>query len=305
MPICERDLWRLQFFESVACPQDVNVPTDDLDSFEWFPKFRWVYDKLQIARSQGLACGTPDVAPSAFPVFAKPNVNLRGMGLNSGIVRTQSELDALPPGHMWMQMLTGEHISTDLAIVRGEVKWHCNALGQPWHQGMFTHWVIENSQRHELNQYLANWIATNLPEYTGMLNVETIGGKMIEVHLRFADQWCDLYGKAWCEALVQLYAKGTWTVKREVLQQGYSVPLFAKHGLVPPHPAETLQQRIRSTPGVSSLQITYFPSKEGAAHPMPPGGFRLGIINCWDLAVGHAARNMLASGFPGVEVMIP
>ena len=27
-----------------------------------------------------------------------------------------------------------------------------------------------------------------------MINLETIGGRIIEVHLRFADQWPDLYG---------------------------------------------------------------------------------------------------------------
>ena len=35
-----------------------------------------------------------------------------------------------------------------------------------------------------------------------MMNFETIGGKIIEAHLRFADQWCDLNGKGWIEAMV-------------------------------------------------------------------------------------------------------
>jgi hypothetical protein len=40
-----------------------------------------------------------------------------------------------------------------------------------------------------------------------MLNLETIGGKIIEVQLRFADQWPDLYGKAFLEEVVKLYSK--------------------------------------------------------------------------------------------------
>ena len=36
------------------------------------------------------------------------------------------------------------------------------------------------------------------------------GGKIIEAHLRFADQWCDLNGKGWIEAMVRLYTDGTW-----------------------------------------------------------------------------------------------
>ena len=41
--------------------------------------------------------------------------------------------------------------------------------------------------------------------YSGAVNIETIGGKIIELHLRFADQWRDLYGTGWLDAIVDLY----------------------------------------------------------------------------------------------------
>jgi hypothetical protein len=30
---------------------------------------------------------------------------------------------------------------------------------------------------------------------------------------------------------------------------------------------------------------------------MPPGGFRLAIVNCWDRAAGNAARELLRAHF--------
>jgi hypothetical protein len=302
MPICERDPWRFQYFEGITCPADVNVPVDDIDCHEWFPKFNWVYEKLRIARSQGLQCGTREDVPSAFPVFAKPNINLRGMGLDSRVVRSRADLDALPEGHMWMPLLAGEHISTDCAIVGGDVRWMRHAVGTPWLDGAFRHWVIESGSRPALEEMLTRWVQANMAGYTGMMNFETMGGTMIEAHLRFADQWCDIYGRAWIDALVRLHADGVWSLKEE-RRTGYSVPLFARHGDVPPHPPAELQAQVRAMPEVSSLQITFYPAKAGAAHPMPPGGFRLGIVNCWDLQAGIAARDALASGFPGVEMM--
>jgi hypothetical protein len=305
MPICERDPWRFQFFEGVSCPEHVRVPTDDIDCHAWFPVQRWVYEKINIARSQNMACGLAQDMPAQFPVFAKPNINLRGMGLDSHIIRTRSEFAAVPDGHMWMPLLEGEHISTDCAVVDGTMVWLRHAIGHPWHQGMFTHWVIENTQRAELELFLSSWIARHMTGYTGMMNFETIGGAMIEAHLRFADQWCDLYGRPWLEALVGLYAEATWTLEHEVQHTGFSIPLFARHGLVPPHPTAAQQQEIRAMPYVSSLQITYFQAKADEAHAMPPGGFRLGIINCTDFAAGLKARAALAQCFPGVEVMLP
>ncbi len=305
MPICERDPWRLQYFENVECPRHVNVPTDDIDSFEWYPDFRWVYDKLKIAQSQGFACGMTGDLPDAFPVFAKPNINLKGMGLDSRAIHSREEFATLSSEQMWMPLFAGEHISTDCAIVDGEVKWVRHALGFPWHDGMFTHWIIETGQRAELTAFLSQWISQRLAGFTGMMNFETIGGHIIETHLRFADQWCDLYGRHWFDALVKLYAKGVWDYADDMQVEGYSVPLFARHGHVPPHPPEKLQSDIRAMTGVSSLQITYYESKAGEAHPMPPGGFRLALVNCTDLQAGFAARRMLANNFKGCELLIP
>jgi hypothetical protein len=305
MPICERDAWRFQFFDNVDCPADINIPTDDRDCFEWFTALRWVYDKSRIAASQGLACGMANQQPPSFPVFAKPNVNLLGMGLESKIIHTQMEFENLPRGHMWMPLLTGEHRSTDLAVVKGKVCWLRHALGFPWHEGMFTHWMIETKHHAVLDQFLSKWVEQNLSQYTGMLNIETIAGVIIEAHLRFADQWCDLYGEHWNKALVRLYAKGEWIFETAQQRLGFSVPLFARHGRVPPHPPAALQTQIRNLQNIASLQITYHTTKPDEAHPMPPGGFRLGIINCWDLEAGIAARQKLAAGFSGIEIMLP
>ena len=170
---------------------------------------------------------------------------------------------------------------------------------------MFTHWVIETGQRVELQSFLSRWVVDRMAGYTGMMNFETIGGHIIEVHLRFADQWCDLYGRGWFDALVKLYADGVWELVEEQRVEGYSIPLFARHGMVPPHPCQELQAKIRGMPGVSSLQITYYETKAGEAHPMPPGGFRLALVNCTDFKAGLAARKMLANAFANCELIIP
>ena len=46
----------------------------------------------------------------------------------------------------------------------------------------------------ESKRIAAHGCEKHLAGYTGMLNLETIGGTIIEAHLRFADQWPDLYG---------------------------------------------------------------------------------------------------------------
>jgi hypothetical protein len=270
MPICEADPWRLQYFMHAYCPPDVNIPTEDCDAWLWYPAQRWVYDKIAVAQSQGIEAAPHGVMPSRFPVFSKPITNLRGMGVASRVLHDAREYaQNLTPGHMWMRLLQGPHVSSDVVIVDG---------AEP---------TIED--------YCGAWIAQHLRGYTGILNIETIGARMIEVHLRMSDQWPDLYGAGWLDAVVRLYAQREWAFADRERRNGYSVVLFAPHGPKYRHPPAALLARVGSMPGVSSVQITFHEEKDPQGHAMPPGGFRLAIVNAWSLAAGFAARDMLSA----------
>ena len=95
MPICEADPWRLQYFRDVDCPADLDIPTEDFDAWAWYPNERWVYDKIAVAHSQGLAAGPHGTTPPGFPVFSKPITNLKGMGIGSRVMRSAD--DVRPP----------------------------------------------------------------------------------------------------------------------------------------------------------------------------------------------------------------
>ena len=298
MPIVERDPWRMQYFVDVACPEAVNIPTEDGDAYLWYPEHRWVYNKLLIAESQKLACGPHGLMPDAFPVFSKPIYNMRGMGTGSCVIRDAAEYARVQaPGHFWMPLLTGDHVSTDLAVVDGEVRWCRHVSGVPLGDGMFDYWVVEAPRRPELEQVQAAWLRQHLRGYTGMVNLETIGGTIIECHLRFADQWPDLYGKGWLDSLVALYATRQWAYGDHDRRDGYSVVLFGGHGPRYQDVDTAVLDDLLAQDAISSVQITFHPDKAPDLHAMPPGGFRLAIVNCWDLDSGRAARDRLALQF--------
>ena len=50
-------------------------------------------------------------------------------------------------------------------------------------------------------------------------------------------------------------------------------------------------------PGVTSVQITFHEDRAPEQHAMPPGGFRLAIVNGFDLRAALAARERLLSIF--------
>lgn len=298
MPIVEADPWRSQYFTSVHCPDDVIIPTDDELGYQLYPQHRWIYNKLLICETQGIECAPHGIVPRRFPVFSKPIYNLRGMGSGGKIIASAAQLETeLLPGHMWMDLLAGEQLSSDAVVIRGEPVWWRHTIGKPLGQGMFDYWTILSERRPDIELYCGNWIRRHLKDYTGCINLESIGGKIIEAALRFADQWPDLYGAGWIEAVVELYAMGRWHFNDEARRTGYSVVLFGRHGPHYRHPDRRLVDKCRRQLGVSSIQITFHDDRPPEMHSMPPGGFRLAIINCWVLETGLQMRKVLVNSF--------
>ncbi len=300
MPICEADPWRLQYFSHVTTA--AKIPTEDSDAWQWYPQERWIYNKLAVALSQDLEAAPHGVPPPRFPVFSKPIVNLKGMGVSSRVLTSQADYDAhYAPGHFWMTLLDGRHVSSDVAVVQGEPRWWRHVTGKPAGEGTFDYWIVHAEPDAGIEEPCGAWIEKNLPGYTGMLNLETIGATIIEAHLRFADQWPDLYGPGWADALVELYEKGDWNFSDDDRVEGYSAVLFGPH-LAPDgpryrHPPASVVEEVRHMPGVTSVQITFHEDRAPESHAMPPGGFRLAIVNGFDLTATLAARARLRECF--------
>ncbi|MBM3569193.1 MAG: hypothetical protein FJX46_10635 [Alphaproteobacteria bacterium] len=291
------DPWRWQYFADVPCPPGVTIPIDDPWAWELYPRWRWIYDKLAVAESQGLACAPHGIAPRRYPVFSKPVVNLKGMGAGGFVLRGPRDYARREtPGHFWMPLLTGAHVSSDFAVLDGRPRWSRHTLGIPRRAGTFDRWEILAAKPKRLERYLGAWVRRHMAGFSGVMNFESIGGRIIEVHLRMAEQWLDLNGAGWLAAVNRLYAEGEWRF-RDRPRPGYSVVLWGdhrpRHRRIDPVAVEAL----RRLPGVSSIQITFDPVTPPWAHAMPPGGFRLAIVNGSDLAACRAARRRLAALF--------
>ena len=296
MPFLGVDSWRWQYFEGQPCPDGLVVPIDDATAWELHRDHRAIYNKLTICETQGLPNGPHGTMPPRFPIFSKPIYNMRGMGTGSRVIASEAEYEAsLQPGHMWMKLLQGPHVSTDLAVARGAIGWCRHSTGVSGAQGTFDYWTVHAKPKPALEAYLAEWAGRTLGDFTGIVNVETIGGRIIECHLRMSEQWLDLNGTGWLAAVVELYTNGVWRFGAAP-RTGYSVVLFGAHG-IDWQIDRSLVRALLETPEVSSIQITYDDTIPREAHAMPPGGFRPAIVNCWDLAAGKRVRARLKAYF--------
>jgi hypothetical protein len=190
-----------------------------------------------------------------------------------------------------MPLFTGAHVSSDAALADGTVRWCRHTTGIARSEGTFDYWTLHADAMPDLEAVLVPWLERNLAGFTGIVNIETIGGRIIECHLRMAEQWLDLNGPGWLAAVVELYTRGAWRFD-DRRRTGYSVVLFGAHG-VRWQIDRAAVDALRRLPGVASIQVTFEDMVAPALHAMPPGGFRLAIVNCWDLDVGQRVRARL------------
>jgi hypothetical protein len=159
-----------------------------------------------------------------------------------------------------------------------------------------------SENRPSLERALGQWLMAHLGDYTGMANVETIGGAIIECHLRFADQWPDLYGgDDWVRAVVELYSAGRWSYDDRARRDGYSVVAWGPHAAPRHAPPAALASSLLENRQLSSVQITFHAEDPQAAHSMPPGGFRIAVVNSWNLAAGRSAASRLREAILGAS----
>lgn len=157
--------------------------TTDVEAWKRYPSHRSWFNKLWLADTFGYLCG-----PNAVPVpvvndyIVKPIYNLHGMGAGAKIIRLNPEdTELVPPGYFWCEKFVGDHYSIELTWRNTE--WNVVSVFQGFH-----------ANEEELFRF-SKWkrvspAGIHLPEKLNELrdcqsiNVEMIGDKIIEVHLR-------------------------------------------------------------------------------------------------------------------------
>lgn len=141
----------------------------------------WVYDKLILAKYLGHVAAPAGVpVPSPGKYIVRPITNLLGMGKGAEIINfIDTDTSHLPAGTFWCEVFTGRHLSVDVVNGKTEVIYE----GFPRGAKRFHRWE-------KVNEYIVHpEFIYNLSKKYGIVNYESIGGKIIEIHLRPNPDW--------------------------------------------------------------------------------------------------------------------
>lgn len=164
-------------------------------------KYRWLFNKLEVALRQGLEAGPAATAPSHAGTFLhRPIYNLYGMGIgaskfeyNESMYSMMINNGIVPPGHFWCEWLDGVHLSVDYERTDGV--WKVRSVWQGEHESKdnltkFKSWKrLDNlaaTTAEDINKY-----HLSLPflsdKRVDKFNVEMINSTIIEIHLRWGN----------------------------------------------------------------------------------------------------------------------
>lgn len=144
----------------------------------------WLFDKLILSRKLGYLCGPAGVAPPKEDNYiVRPCVNYRMLGRGAAFMKLSPEQhDSVPDGHFWCEVFQGRHYSIDYH--NGEQVLAVEGFrDDPSILNRFSLWKKCN-----INFTLPLIIDAMAKKYE-WLNIEVIGDKIIEVHLRYNDDF--------------------------------------------------------------------------------------------------------------------
>lgn len=154
----------------------------DTEAWEQYPHLRHWYNKLWLSKQFNYYCGPSEIAPTqSLYYIVRPIINLHGMGLNAELKYIEAhDNSSVPKDHFWCQMHFGPQYSIDLEYK--DNNWEVINCYQAFRSRnaplyRFGHWIRTYKQI-----FLPSLFDELIPVHK--INVEVIGNKIIEAHLR-------------------------------------------------------------------------------------------------------------------------
>lgn len=159
--------------------------TEELEDWEaWsrYPEHRWVFNKLELSLRLGYCAGpTPLPVPKTGEYIVRPIYNLSGLAAGASIMTLEEEkVYDFSPSYFWCERFTGDHVSVNYEWQDGVITPTHTSVGETNFENLsrFDRWYEVEHQNFKLPDWIDDFKSVK------NINIEFIGGNIIEIHLR-------------------------------------------------------------------------------------------------------------------------
>lgn len=268
------------------CPKDVKIPINDFQAYKLFKSMNHVYNKKWIAESQNVLCG--EKAPSKYPVIVRPIINLHGMGKGTYYL---NENKSINKNYFWTEILKGNHISLDVFYNKYGIQKTIAFRGYPGK--LFTFLCWEYLPNYSVPDNIIEWIKINMKNYIGVFNIEIIGNKIIECHLRMGDL-NQFQSEKLTNEVIKCYKN--MKISHIDLPKIYLIPIFVEKNHYKKLKKEDIWYCSRIT-NTRDIVLNYFIDPPPANTSNPIGGDRICNLTVTDVRKGFILKNVIVKYF--------
>ena len=175
------------------------VPAFDKKAHKQYLDHNFVYDKLWIVKSQNLPCGKledlfseennePEEDSIVYPIFIKPRWgHLSASSKNCFKIQTTADLAPYKDYKemMWSGFIDAKEGMTDYILLNGNIMHQITYIYSDKQHGFTDEWKFVSAESTP-PEHITAWVEKHLRRFTGIVNVQHRGGKIIEVGLRLA-----------------------------------------------------------------------------------------------------------------------
>lgn len=168
----------------------------------------WLYDKLIVAKKQGLLSAPAGIpVPKANWYIVRPITNIRMMSRGAKKVwLTPDDTDTVPDGYFWCEWLEGRHITVD--YLRGRQTITAEGFRDSDRLDRFCKW-----EKIQEDMPFPATFGDICIKYK-WINLEFIGNKVIEMHLRYNDDFAhhsfETIIPVWKDSPIEQPKNSTW-----------------------------------------------------------------------------------------------
>ena len=140
--------------------QDLDIPKDDIECWDRYPKHRWVYDLSRLLDAQNIKWSPFETLPMLVTnMFLETDQNV-----------------AYIPSYIYIAPPVGKQILTEVYITKGEIK-HMR------HVDKLTSTLISESVG-AVELRISAFVSIHFQKFTGVISVETVGSDIYSIRLK-------------------------------------------------------------------------------------------------------------------------
>lgn len=221
-----------------------NIPVTDNNAYYKYPNYNFVYDKLKLAQSQHIESGILDNLLEREPLYIQyPLIIKPRWGHKSDRsqhvykIKNYNELKNYInlKEMIWTTYYNGDEEMTDFILLKGTIvymmtldysKKSLEIIADDWK------YIAPHTKP---PQQIIDWISTNMRDYTGVVNIQYIDNKIIEVSLRFARGGAYIYGTKnthLIKKINHLIENDEWIHEDILFKPFYSFKCYSKYPII-------------------------------------------------------------------------